>query len=236
MLTKNQEKTQFEENSDYPCCDEVSVEDNLGLVRLCAGRFRGKGIEYEELYSAGCMGLVKAVKAFDKDRGVKFSTYAVPVILGEIRRLFRDGGAVKVSRMIKERSLKAMRISEKYEREKGYPPSVDELAAIMGLERQDVIEALCVSRPTVSLTSSSEDGDEGQTDLPVEAPDIKITDSLALNQLLSTLDDRDRRLIFLRFFKNLTQQAAAVELGMTQVQVSRQEKKILSYLREKLQD
>lgn len=234
MLTKNQERTLFEENKDFPCSDEVTVEGNLGLVRLCAGRFRGKGIEYEELYSAGCMGLVKAVKAFDSSRGVRFSTYAVPVILGEIRRLFRDGGAVKVSRIIKERSLKVMRVSEKFERERGYPPSVEDLAAIMGLDRQDIIEALCVSRPTVSLTSSSDDGDEGQTDLPIEAPDIKITDSLALNQVLETLEERDRQLIYLRFFRNLTQQAAAIELGMTQVQVSRREKKILEYLRSKL--
>lgn len=235
MLTKDQEKTQFEENKDFSCTDEVTVEGNLGLVRLCAGRFRGKGIEYEELYSAGCMGLVKAVRAFDSERGVRFSTYAVPVILGEIRRLFRDGGAVKVSRIIKERSLKVMRLSEKLEREKGSPPSVDELAAAAGLDRQDIIEALCVSRPTVSLTSTSEDGDDTQTDLPIEAPDIKITDSLALNQVLQTLEERDRKLIYLRFFKNLTQQAAAAQLGMTQVQVSRREKKILEYLRSKLQ-
>lgn len=99
MITENRI---FEKNEQFPG-EEISVEGNLGLVRLCASRFRGKGIEYEELYGAGCMGLVKAVKAFDKSRGVRFSTYAVPVILGEIRRLFRDGGAVKVSRIIKER-------------------------------------------------------------------------------------------------------------------------------------
>lgn len=223
----------FEKNEQFPG-EEISVEGNLGLVRLCASRFRGKGIEYEELYSAGCMGLVKAVKAFDKSHGVRFSTYAVPVILGEIRRLFRDGGAVKVSRLIKERSLMVTRAAERFESQNGRSASLDELAEICGLERQDVIEAIAVSSPTVSLTATSDDGELTQLDLPVDPPDIKITDELALNQALSTLDERDRQLIFLRFYKNLTQQQTAQRLGMTQVQVSRREKKVLGELREKL--
>ncbi|HIT58515.1 MAG TPA: sigma-70 family RNA polymerase sigma factor [Candidatus Faeciplasma pullistercoris] len=224
MFTKSET---FSEN------EEITVEGNLGLVRLCAGRFRGKGIEYDELYSAGCVGLVKAVKAFDPERGVRFSTYAVPVILGEIRRLFRDGGAVKVSRAIKERSLHISRLCEQFEKSSGRQPCIDELCELTGLERFEVIEALSVSMPTVSLTSS-EDSDKPQTDIPVEPPDTKITDNLALHQVLSSLCEADRQLIYCRFFKNMTQQQTADRLGMTQVQVSRREKKLLEFLRSKL--
>ncbi len=224
----------FTKNEAFPDTieDEVSVEDNLGLVRLCAGRFRGKGIEYEELYSAGCVGLVKAVKSFDRSRGVRFSTYAVPVILGEIRRLFRDGGSLKVSRSVKERSLAVSRASSKFELENGREPTLSELSKIPGFSQEEIVEAISVNQPTVSLTPSEDD--EPQLDLPVESPEAKITNSLALKQALEELGDRDKALIYYRFTLGLTQQATADRLGMTQVQVSRREKKLLLYLREKL--
>ncbi len=209
---------------------EATVEGNLGLVRLCAGRFRGRGIEYEELYSAGCMGLVKAVKAFDKTRGVRFSTYAVPVILGEIRRLFRDGGAVKVSRSLKERAMKLSREARRLENELGREPKISELSDATGLSPEDVAEAICVMSPVVSLTRETDGGTETE-DVPVEAPDVRITDSIALSQALGRLEERDRALIYLRFFAGATQQKTALRLGMTQVQVSRREKKILAELR-----
>lgn len=221
-------------NEAYAEAAETTVEGNLGLVRLCAGRFRGRGIEYEELYSAGCMGLVKAVKAFDKDRGVRFSTYAVPVILGEIRRLFRDGGAVKVSRSLKERAMKISRESQRLENELGRDATVSEISAATGYDPEEVAEAICVMQPTVSLTRETDDGEQ-ELDIPVEPPDIRITDSIALSQALDELDSRDRGLIYLRFFVNLTQQQTAEKLGMTQVQVSRREKKILLFLRQKME-
>lgn len=217
-------------NEAYAQAQETSVEGNLGLVRLCAGRFRGRGIEYEELYSAGCMGLVKAVKAFDKSRGVRFSTYAVPVILGEIRRLFRDGGAVKVSRSLKERAMKISRIAQNLEYELGREATINEIAEAAELEPEEVSEAICVMQPTVSLTRETDDGSETM-DIPVEAPDVRITDSIALSQALERLDERDRALIYWRFFANLTQQETAKKLDMTQVQVSRREKKVLMFLR-----
>ena len=210
----------------------ATAEENLGLVRLCAGRFKGKGIEYEELYSAGCIGLLKAVKSFDSTRGVRFSTYAVPVILGEIKRLFRDGGMIKVSRGLKERSLQIARARERFERENLREPTVEELADLTGLEPLDIAEAISVMQPTVSLTSG-EDG-ETELDIPVPPPDDKIINSLALKQVLDKLDERDRALIQLRFFCGLTQQAVAVKLGCTQVQVSRREKKLLERLRSEL--
>ena len=209
-----------------------AAEDNLGLVHLCANRFRGRGIEYDDLYSAGCIGLLKAVKAFDSGRGVKFSTYAVPVILGEIKRLFRDGGSVRVSRSLKELSLRLQRTCEEFRQREMREPTIAELAAISGETEAAVSEALCVSQPVVSLTSG--DDDEGQTDIPVEAPDESITDLLALRQIIAELDANDRALLRLRYFRGLTQSKTADILGMTQVQVSRREKKLLARMREEM--
>lgn len=209
-----------------------AAEDNLGLVHLCANKFRGRGIEYEDLYSAGCIGLLKAVKAFDSSRGVKFSTYAVPVILGEIKRLFRDGGTVRVSRSLKELSLKIQRLCTEFRQLNGREPTVSELAQLSGADESDVSEALCVSQPVLSLTSGGEE--EGQIDIPSEAPDGEIVDILALRQIMSGLEENDRALLELRYFRGLTQTKTAQALGMTQVQVSRREKKLLSRMREEL--
>ena len=209
-----------------------AAEEHLGLVHLCANKFRGRGIEYEELYSAGCIGLLKAVKAFDSDRGVKFSTYAVPVILGEIKRLFRDGGAVHVSRSLKELSLKVQKMCDEFRHREGREPTVAELSEISGESQEDISEALCVSRPLVSLTSG--DDEEGQIDVPVESPDEAIVDLLALRQIMSRLEANDRALLELRYFRNMTQSRTAAALGMTQVQVSRREKKLLTQMRKEL--
>jgi len=208
------------------------AEENLGLVHLCANRFRGRGIEYDDLYSAGCIGLLKAVKAFDSGRGVKFSTYAVPVILGEIKRLFRDGGAVRVSRSLKELSMRLSRICEDFRQREMREPTVAELSQLSGETESAVAEALCVSQPTVSLTAG--DDDEGQTDIPTESPDESITDLLALRQIMARLPHEDRALLELRYFRGLTQTKTAKALGMTQVQVSRREKKLLTQMREEL--
>lgn len=208
------------------------AEDNLGLVHLCANKFRGKGIDYDELYSAGCVGLLKAVKSFDTERGVKFSTYAVPVILGEIKRLFRDGGMVKVSRSLKELSVKIQRIREEFVKLNQREPILSELAELSGADISEVTEALCVSQPVMSLTS--ENDDESQIDIPSESPDSEIVDILALRQVMSDMKETDRFLIELRYFKGLTQSKTAEILGMTQVQVSRKERKILLEIREKL--
>ncbi|MBP1573919.1 MAG: sigma-70 family RNA polymerase sigma factor [Oscillospiraceae bacterium] len=212
------------------------VEENLGLVHLCANKFRGRSIEYEELYSAGCVGLVKAVNAFDEKLGYKFSTYAVPVILGEIKRLFRDGGTVKVSRSLKELSLRITKIREGYIKDNGREPHIEELCELSGETKERVVEALNVAMPPLSLTSQSDDNDNAnnELDIPVDSPDEKIVMSLALRQALSKLEAKDRELIRLRFVKNKTQMQTASVLNMTQVQVSRREKKLLLTLRELL--
>ena len=204
------------------------VERNVGLVRSLVPRFLGRGIEYDDLFQAGCVGLMKAAEHFDPDRGFKFSTYAVPVILGEMRRLFRDGGAVKVSRSLKELSMKAVRLSEKTEMETGEAPSISELAAQLGVTPERCAEALNAAVQPLSLTK---DEDSGETDVPVDSPEEKIADRLALQQVIKTLPDADQRLLEYRYFGNQTQVETAKRLGISQVQVSRREKKLLLYLR-----
>ncbi len=212
---------------------DILIKENLGLVHACAKRFKGRGIDYDDLYQAGCLGLVKAFDNFKSELGYKFSTYAVPVIIGEIKRLFRDGGAVKISRGLKELSLKVTREVQLFELKNGREPSVKELSDIMGVEPEQVSEALTASMQPVSLTITDDDG-ENQADIPVQSPDENITEIMSLNTELSRLEARDRKMIELRFFRNMTQSQTAKMLDMTQVQVSRREKKILLYLRERL--
>ena len=216
-------------------CETNSLaENNLGLVHLCANKFRNKGIEYDDLYGAGCIGLIKASKAFDDTRGVKFSTYAVPVILGEIKRLFRDGGTIKVSRSLKELSMHISRQREQFILREGHEPTIEELSFISNQPVEIVIEALNVAMPPLSLTESNENSDGSEFDIPTEAPDQMITDKLSLHQVMSDLSPDDRRLIYLRYFESKTQMETAKELNMTQVQVSRREKKLLSFMRQEL--
>lgn len=206
------------------------IESNLGLVHSLCRRFAGRGIEYDDLYQAGCMGLIKAADGFDESRGLCFSTYAVPVILGEVRRLFRDGGAVKVSRSVKELSLKINRERERLETKLGHEPSVSEIAQALEVSPEDITEALCATHPTVSLTYEDEDG-ERELDLPDQTGEEQITERIYITEALSKLDEIERRLMIHRYFNNLTQSRTAELLGMTQVQVSRAEKRILKKLR-----
>lgn len=210
---------------------EDFICDNLGLVHTCAKRFVGKGIDYDDLVQAGCVGLVKAADGFDPARGLCFSTYAVPLILGEMRHLFREGGAIKAGRALRALSLQVARLREQLAAANGREPTVGELAEALGIEPTAVTEALNLSLPPLSLTR--EEGAE-QLDLPTASYEEAVTDRLALRQVLEQLEPRDRALIRLRYLGRQTQQATADRLGMTQVQVSRREKVLLSVLREKL--
>lgn len=212
---------------------KIQAEEHLGLVRLCANRFRGRGIEYEDLYSAGCIGLLKAIKAFDAERGVKFSTYAVPVILGEIKRQFRDGGAIKVSRSVKELSVKLSKDRECFIKLYGYEPTISQLCERVNATESEVIEALSAGMPLISLTDTNEEG-ESQIDIPIKAPDEEIGDILSLRQVMSKMDKTDRMLLYLRYYKSQTQTQTAKALNMTQVQVSRREKKLLEIMRSQM--
>ncbi len=209
---------------------QVVVSENIGLVHACAKKFKSRGIEYDDLFQAGCVGLIKAADAFDTSRGVKFSTYAVPVILGEIKRLFRDGGAIKVGRSLKDLSLKATRFVNEFSTKNAREPTINELAEALNVEPAIAAQALEVSRAPISLTAERDDG-QSQIDIPVEAPDERLAEVIALKQIVAALDEKDRSLILLRFFKNQTQTQTAKILGMTQVQVSRRERVILNNLK-----
>ena len=206
------------------------IEGNLPLVHKLANRFRGRGVAYEELYAAGCVGLVKAVDRFEPERGLCFSTYAVPVILGEIRRLFRDGGSVKISRSLKELSVKAARLRDQLSA--NGEPRISDIAQALGVTPEEAAEALCAGIPPVSLDHGGEDGEP--LPVPSASGEDALIDRLALRQCLSELSGEDREILMLRYFRRKTQCETAQILGMTQVMVSRRERKLLKELREQL--
>ena len=209
------------------------IEANMGLVYSCARRLQRRGAEFDDLVQAGCVGLIKAANGFDSSRGLAFSTYAVPVILGEIKRLFREGGAVKVGRTTKERAIGLLRQKEELAEHLGREPSVGELARHAGLEPAETAVLLGAAMPVLSLTASDESG-QPEWDIPVESPAGALADKIALREVLAALEEPERRLIECRFFKKMTQMRTAEMLGMTQVQVSRKEKVILQKLRGRL--
>lgn len=218
---------------------ETLIEENLGLIHHVVKRFLGRGVEAEDLFQIGAVGLVKAVDRFDLSFGVRFSTYAVPMIAGEIKRFLRDDSMIKVSRSLKELAVKAARLREQLLMERGEEPGVDELARRLKVEPEELVQAMdssieveslqkviCQgSSEGVSLMERVEQGHDEQEEL---------LRRMLLEELLSSLEPRERRLIVLRFFYDRTQAQVAMELGMSQVQVSRLEKKILSALKEKM--
>lgn len=209
------------------------IEDNIGLVHSIAKRFKGRGEEYDDLYQAGCVGLIKAVDNFDESKGFLFSTYAVPVIMGEIRRLFRDGGAVKVSRSLKEKSIKVQAIREKFIKKELREPTVSELSELCGIETEELYEVLNVINPVVSMSCTTEDGDE-TIDIPVDDTD-KLFDRLSVHHAIRDLSNDELLLIKYRFYEGKTQCESAKLLGISQVQVSRREKQLLAKLRTRLE-
>lgn len=212
---------------------EQRILDNLGLVHTCANRLRNRGVEYEDLVSAGCIGLCKAADRFDAQLGYAFSTYAVPVILGEMRRLFRDDGAVKISRSMKEKARTAVKMQEQLEKQLQRQPTVGELADALAVSPCEAAELLAASMPVLSLTAYMEDGEQ-QLDIPVASEEEQIQNRVALESVLFRLSQADRQLILLRYFRGFTQAAAAKCLGISQVQVSRRERRILSEMRKQL--
>lgn len=207
------------------------ISSNLGLARSCVNRYTGKGIEYDDLFQTACVGLVKAVDSFDESRGVCFSTYAVPVILGEIRQLFRKEGTLKVSRGLKELGIKAAACTESYFAQHGRTPSVSELARMLNVAEDEVTLAVCASQRPVSLTAQSEEDEERQIDVATEPFDEQVIELAALREAINSLSDRDRRLLMERYRNSRTQTVTAKLLGMTQVQVSRRESRIIKELR-----
>lgn len=208
---------------------EEKIKENIGLVHSIANRFRGRGVEYDDLFQNGCVGLIKAVDNFDESRGYAFSTYAVHVIMGEIKRTFHDGGAIKVSRALKEKAVRAQSLRDKFIRRELREPTVSEFAQLIGCTPEETAEILNVILPMISLNSAGENG-EDTIDIPVDETE-QLFDRLSVLQLLKHLSVSERSIIDMRFYKGLTQSQTAQKMGISQVQVSRREKSILKKLR-----
>lgn len=212
------------------------METHGRLVSSLVGRFAASGQEYEDLHQVGMMGLLRALRNFDPLRGVCFSTYAVPVILGEIRRHLRDDGYLKVSRTVKENYLRLRRAEGELTRAMGASPTLSEVCAAAGLSREEALQAMeGASRPVSLETPVDQEGSLSLGDTVPDSAEADPTELLALKESISSLPPRDRQIITLRYFQSLTQQQTAQALSMTQVQVSRREKKILQALRERLE-
>ena len=225
-----------------PALKDRLVEENLGLVRMVAKRYRGFGVEDEDLIQIGSMGLIKAARDFDESKQVRFSTYAVAKIIGEIKTYLRDNGSVKVSRKYKEDKFRIDRASRDLTQRLGREPRLSEIAPVeirqaageiaeaTGLRPEDILTATEATQQVVSLDLPPE---EGGVTPSIESPEDHAINRVLARDILSALPPMERRLIILRFFQDQTQSAAAAELGLSQVAVSRLEKRIINLLKEK---
>jgi len=218
---------------------DILTEKNMGLVHSIARRFQNRGVEMEDLVQIGSIGLLKAIDKFDTGYDVRFSTYAVPMITGEIKRFLRDDGMVKVSRSLKEEAARAYAVREELFLKTGREPALEEIAAELNIDREELVLAMESAVQIESLQKTIFQSDGSGISLEDKLPQEKnqqeeVLDRLLLEQMLGMLEPKERELIYLRFFMEKTQTCVAKKMGMSQVQVSRLEKKILSRLREKL--
>ena len=215
------------------------VEENVGLVRSVVKKFLNRGHEAEDLFQIGCIGLIKAIQKFDLCFNVRFSTYAVPMIMGEIKRFIRDDGIIKVSRSLKELAMKAMSLQEIMQKESDREPTIKEISERMGVSAEELAMALDAGMKPESLYAMpQEEGKEGKALIDRLESRIdhegEIVDKMLVRELLDTLGEREKKIIILRYFKQKTQSQIAQMMGISQVQVSRIEKKVLSAMREKI--
>ena len=209
------------------------VTDNIGLVRSVALRFTGRGVDYDDLCQIGHIGMIKAIRNFDLSRGTAFSTYAVPLIIGEIKRFLRDDGEIKIGREIKRRGALIASARERFISENGREPTVSEIASICGLTEEEAVESINASSCLVSLSEAV--GEDGTLeDLIGVDFTPEINERIALRQAIERLNDEERQIILLRYFKSMTQSETGRVLGITQVSVSRKEQRALIRLREEL--
>lgn len=217
---------------------ETLIEKNMGLVKSIAKRFTGRNAEFDDLVQIGAIGMLKAAKSFDTSFGTVFSTYAVPLIIGEIRRFLRDDGLIKVSRDLRRRGSEIMRQKERFLAENAREPKISELAALCGMTEEEIVYALDAVCPVYSLQESLGGDDDGSTlesVTPSHDDELeKKIDKLALREAVSRLDEQSRQIILLRYYKELSQQQTAQILGLTQVKVSREEKRIFALLHKEL--
>lgn len=221
---------------------EKIVSDNVGLVWGIARRFIGRGYDLDEIYQIGCIGLLKAIDRFETSFGVKFSTYAVPLITGEIKRFFRDNGVIKVSRSIKQNGYIISQVREKYFNERGEDMTISQISEKTGLSKEEIVEAIEANKEVESLYQIIEYGNGSEVCLidrivdeeKLEKEENDLFNKITLGRVIEKMDVFDRKLIELRYFGNKTQMEVAKELGTTQVQVSRLEKRLLRRLRKEL--
>lgn len=217
--------------------DRILIE-NTALIWSIVKRFSGRGYESEDLFQIGCIGMLKAIDRFDLGYNVSFSTYAVPLITGEIRRFLRDDGIIKISRTIKENQKLILKETEKYVEKYNEKPTIEQLAKACGLEREDVVLATSALMPVDSIDREINQDNENTTVgsfLPDHTDSEKIiVDKILIKQLLESLTKEEEKVIVLRYFKNKTQQEIAEIMGLTQVKVSRFEKKILEKLKKQI--
>ena len=218
---------------DNEACTRL-LEENDRLVWSVVRRYYGRGVDPDDLYQLGCLGFVKAVRGFDPAYGTQFSTYAVPKIAGEIRRFLRDDGAVKVSRGLRERGAAIRQAGDRLREELGRDPTLSELSAATGLEPEDIAAAETANGPVASLQMDLGDGLTLENLVGDEGPEEAVVERVALRDALKTLPDRERQVMELRYFRGMTQDKTAKILGVSQVQISRLERKALDKLREKL--
>lgn len=214
--------------------DKILIE-NTGLIWSIVRRFLNRGHEGEDLFQIGCIGMLKAIDRFDTEFDVAFSTYAVTMIAGEIRRFIRDDGIVKISRKIKENQMKIMHQREIYINEKKQEPTIEELEKVCDLTKEEIVMAMDASRNVESIDKEMYSKDSAYTLMDLAEDDTNIEETvlnkIMVQQLMDMLESKERKIINLRYFKNKTQSQVAKEMGMTQVQVSRLEKKILNSMR-----
>ncbi|MCI8866134.1 MAG: SigB/SigF/SigG family RNA polymerase sigma factor [Lachnospiraceae bacterium] len=222
-----------------PEAREQLVLKNVGLVWSIVRRFAGRGHELEDLYQIGCIGLIKAIDKFNLEFDVKFSTYAVPMITGEIKRFLRDDGMIKVSRSLKELGIRVSSVREQMTWELGREPGLDELANRVGASREEVAASIEASTEVESIDKNVGNGEDQNLRLLDKLPDQReeqeqLLNRMVLGQILNLLEEKDREIIVRRYFENQTQSQIAADLHISQVQVSRLEKKILRKMREYL--
>ena len=212
------------------------VEENERLIWSVVRRYTGRGAEAEDLFQLGCIGFLKAVDGFDTGYGTQFSTYAVPKIAGEIRRFLRDDGAVKVSRGLKERAVLIRAARERLSAALGRDPTLSELSAETGLSGEDIAAAETASAPVTSLQSETEDGLTLESTVGDGGIEDGIVEQLALREAIRTLPEREQTVIFLRYYRGFTQDRVAKVLGVSQVQISRMERRAMAKLRDRLKE
>lgn len=217
---------------------EILLEHNVSLVKCIVKRYLGKGVDYDDLFQIGCMGFLKAIIGFDERFGVKFSTYAVPMIAGEIKRFIRDDGSVKVSRTIKQTAKEMNLFVEEYTIANGAEPSISEIAQKFGMDEAETVFIMGSSKMPLSLYGGTDykDGNERELidTLPSSDNQEDWLDKMLLRGAIEALPERDRKIIILRYFRDMTQSEVAKRIGVSQVQVSRIENRIIKEFREKL--